>query len=95
MWCRGCLIISKGKNQINMAFFFLAVVILFVRGEGLLGCCACALDCAMFLALALFLSSLASQLFRVGSQTYVLDDSIGLGRQFDGIGGLSGGGVVH
>ena len=49
----------------------------------------------MFLALALFLSSLASQLFRVGSQTYVLDDSIGLGRQFDGIGGLSGGGVVH
>lgn len=26
-------------------------------------------------------------------QTYVLDDSIGLGRRFDGIGGLSGGGV--
>ena len=25
--------------------------------------------------------------------TYVLDTSVGLGRQFDGIGGLSGGGV--
>jgi len=27
------------------------------------------------------------------AQTYVVDDSVGLGRQFDGIGGLSGGGV--
>lgn len=26
---------------------------------------------------------------------YVLDDSVGLGRRFDGIGGLSGGGVSH
>ena len=27
---------------------------------------------------------------------YVLDDSVGLGRRFDGIGGLSGGGVsIH
>ena len=31
---------------------------------------------------------------RVGAQTYVLDDSAGLGRRFDGIGGLSGGGVI-
>ena len=28
-----------------------------------------------------------------GAQIYVLDDSDGLGRRFDGIGGLSGGGV--
>ena len=29
----------------------------------------------------------------VGSQTYLVDDSVGLGRRFDGVGGLSGGGV--
>ena len=28
-----------------------------------------------------------------GQQSYVVDPSVGLGRQFDGIGGLSGGGV--
>jgi galactosylceramidase len=27
--------------------------------------------------------------------TYVVDASVGLGRQFDGIGGLSGGGVSY
>jgi len=27
------------------------------------------------------------------AQFYVIDDRIGLGREFDGIGGLSGGGV--
>ena len=26
---------------------------------------------------------------------YVVDDSVGLGRMFNGIGGLSGGGVSH
>ena len=26
-------------------------------------------------------------------ESYILDDSVGLGRRFDGIGGLSGGGV--
>jgi len=26
---------------------------------------------------------------------YILDDSVGLGRMFDGIGGLSGGGVSY
>ena len=30
---------------------------------------------------------------RAGAQTYVLDDTVGLGRRYDGIGGLSGGGV--
>lgn len=30
---------------------------------------------------------------RADAQTYVVDDTVGLGRQFDGIGGLSGGGV--
>ena len=29
----------------------------------------------------------------IAAQVYVLDDSAGLGRRFDGIGGLSGGGV--
>lgn len=28
-----------------------------------------------------------------GADDYVLDDNVGLGRRFDGIGGLSGGGV--
>lgn len=27
-------------------------------------------------------------------ESYILDDSVGLGRRFDGIGGLSGGGLV-
>ena len=34
-------------------------------------------------------------LFAASSQSYVLDDSVGLGRRFDGIGGLSGGGVSY
>ena len=44
------------------------------------------------LLLFTFLSGLCQ---RVGAQTYVLDDSAGLGRRFDGIGGLSGGGVSY
>lgn len=30
-----------------------------------------------------------------GTDIYVLDDSTGVGRVFDGIGGLSGGGVIY
>ncbi len=33
--------------------------------------------------------------FANGDDTYTLDDSPGLGRMFDGIGGLSGGGVSN
>ena len=29
-----------------------------------------------------------------GANTYTLDDSFGVGRVFDGIGGISGGGVI-
>ena len=35
----------------------------------------------------------ALQIAVINGQTYILDDSKGLGRRFDGIGGLSGGGV--
>lgn len=44
-------------------------------------------------AVLVVLAGLLGQWPRAGAQTYVLDDSVGLGRQFDGIGGLSGGGV--
>ena len=44
----------------------------------------------------LLFSFLSGGLYQcVGAQTYVLDDSAGLGRRFDGIGGLSGGGVSY
>jgi galactosylceramidase len=37
---------------------------------------------------------LLSALSALSSGEYTLDDSVGLGREFDGIGGLSGGGVT-
>lgn len=48
---------------------------------------------AMSFLAVLFVARLSLHLPRAVSQTYVLDDGVGLGRQFDGIGGLSGGGV--
>lgn len=45
-------------------------------------------------AVAVILAGILGQWpLRTGAQTYVLDDTVGLGRRFDGIGGLSGGGV--
>ena len=48
---------------------------------------------AMFFLAVLFVVCLSPHLPHAVSQTYVLDDGVGLGRQFYGIGGLSGGGV--
>ena len=39
------------------------------------------------------LACLLGLCLRVSAETYVVDASVGLGRRFDGIGGLSGGGV--
>ncbi|XP_010740815.1 galactocerebrosidase isoform X2 [Larimichthys crocea] len=45
-------------------------------------------------ALPVFVSVLGLSLALCSSQTYVLDDKAGLGRVFDGVGGLSGGGAT-
>ena len=47
----------------------------------------------MELTVSAVLSLLSLSLSLGSAQTYVLDDRPGLGRLFDGIGGLSGGGV--
>ena len=44
-------------------------------------------------AILLFAVTLLSVNINFARADYTLDDSIGLGRMFDGIGGLSGGGV--
>lgn len=49
----------------------------------------------MIFAVLLFICNLALCVDRAASDTYTVDDSSGLGRRFDGIGGLSGGGVGH
>ncbi len=41
----------------------------------------------------LLLVAIASLHMVAGRSVYNVDDSVGLGRRFDGIGGLSGGGV--
>lgn len=47
----------------------------------------------MIFAVLLFICNLSLCVDRAASDTYTVDDSLGLGRRFDGIGGLSGGGV--
>lgn len=47
---------------------------------------------AEMISVMLLCLSLQSGVIR-GAPIYPLDDSVGLGRRFDGIGGLSGGGV--
>lgn len=47
----------------------------------------------MIFAVLLFICNLSLYVDRAASDTYTVDDSLGLGRRFDGIGGLSGGGV--
>lgn len=49
----------------------------------------------MIFAVLLFICNLSLCVDRAASDTYTVDDSSGLGRRFDGIGGLSGGGVGH
>lgn len=45
------------------------------------------------MALSVVAAVILCVLARSDAQTYVVDDTPGLGRRFDGIGGLSGGGV--
>lgn len=47
----------------------------------------------MIFAVLLFICNLSLYVDIAASDTYTVDDSLGLGRRFDGIGGLSGGGV--
>lgn len=47
----------------------------------------------MIFAVLLFICNLSLCVDKAASDTYTVDDSSGLGRRFDGIGGLSGGGV--
>lgn len=49
----------------------------------------------MIFAVLLFICNLSLCVDRAASDTYTVDDSSGFGRRFDGIGGLSGGGVGH
>nr|XP_034327074.1 galactocerebrosidase isoform X1 [Crassostrea gigas] len=48
----------------------------------------------MIFAVLLFICNLSLCVDRAASDTYTVDDSSGLGRRFDGIGGLSGGGAT-
>lgn len=48
----------------------------------------------MIFAVLLFICNLSLYVDRAASDTYTVDDSLGLGRRFDGIGGLSGGGAT-
>lgn len=48
----------------------------------------------MIFAVLLFICNLSLCVDRAASDTYTVDDSLGLGRRFDGIGGLSGGGAT-
>lgn len=50
-------------------------------------------DLMMLLSVAVLILSCISRCHSLVNVTYVIDDTPGYGRRFDGIGGLSGGGV--
>ena len=71
--------LNKNKKQLSALLSSVLCFLLSTMAEG-----------AVYLT---FVAALCVALV-TGQGTYDVDDSVGLGRKFDGIGGLSGGGVT-